>query len=109
MCQTYAGAAIHADDLRTTAASKDAVSLQASVISNFGRNACLKLNASKLEVRQCKDPEELNIAGVKMSTWQYNLSASRALHENIGKARKVLTETSVSFMKPQSSLWTEHL
>ena len=32
VCQTYAGAAIHADDLRITAESKDAVSQQANVI-----------------------------------------------------------------------------
>ena len=39
VCQTYAGAAIHADDLRTTVASKDAVSQQASVraIGNFAK------------------------------------------------------------------------
>ena len=50
MCQTYAGAAIHADDLRTTAESKDAVSQQANVICNFAETANLKLNASKLEL-----------------------------------------------------------
>ena len=102
VCQTYAGAAIHADDLRTTAASKDTVSKQATVISNFARNANLKLNESKLEVlqvsQQHKDPERLNIASVQISTtpaakclgvwWQHNLSASRAVQENISKARK---------------------
>ena len=48
--QTYAGAAIHADDLRTTAESKDAVSQQANVIY---KTANLKLNAS--QTRSCKD------------------------------------------------------
>ena len=48
VCQTYAGAAIHADDLRITAESKDAVSQQANVICNFAKTANLKLNASKL-------------------------------------------------------------
>ena len=102
VCQTYAGTAIHADDLRTIAASKDAVIQQASVISNFVKKTNLKLNASKLEVlwisQQHKDPEKLDIAGIEISTtsavkclgvwWQYNLSASRAVQENIGKARK---------------------
>ena len=102
VCQTYAGAAIHADDLRTTAASKDTVSKQATVISSFARNANLKLNESKLEVlwvsQQHKDPERLNIASVQISTtpaakclgvwWQHNLSASCAVQENISKARK---------------------
>ena len=50
VCQTYVGAAIHADDLRTTAESKDAVSQQAYVICNFAETANLKLNASKLEL-----------------------------------------------------------
>ena len=72
VCQTYAGAAIHTDDLRTTAASKDTVSKQATVISNFARNANLKLSESKLEVlrvsQQHKDPERLNIASVQIST-----------------------------------------
>ena len=50
MCQTYAGAAINADDLSTTAESKDAVSQQANVICSFAETANLKLNASKLEL-----------------------------------------------------------
>ena len=70
--QTYAGAAIHADDLRTTAESKDAVSQQANIIRNFAKTANLKLIASKLEVvrigRQYKDQQKLNIAGVEIST-----------------------------------------
>ena len=50
LCQTYARAAIHADDPRKIATSKDGVSQQASVISNFVKNANVKMNASKLEV-----------------------------------------------------------
>ena len=72
MCQTYAGAAIHADDLRTTAESKDVVSQQANVICNFAKTANLKVNASKFEVvrigQQYRDQEKLNVAGVKTST-----------------------------------------
>lgn len=62
MCQTYVGAAIHANDLRTTAPSKDILSQQISVISDFGKSKHLKLNASKLEVmrisQQQKEREE---------------------------------------------------
>ena len=53
-CQTYVGAVIHADDLRTTAESKEAVSHQAREITNHGiyqrKPPRLMLNASKLEV-----------------------------------------------------------
>ena len=48
--------------------------------------------------RHRKDPERLELAGVVTETapaakclgvwWQYNLSASRAVHENVSKARK---------------------
>ena len=61
VCQTYAGAAIHAEDLRTTAASSDAMTQQVSVITNFTKNNNLKLNVSKFEVlrisRRQKDSE----------------------------------------------------
>ena len=102
VCQTYAGAAIHADDLRTSAASKEVMCDQARVIKKFAEDNHLKLNASKLEVvrvsRHRRDPERLELAGVVTETaaaakclgvwWQYNLSASRAVHENVSKARK---------------------
>ena len=41
---TYMGAAVHADDLRTTAASAEAVSQQNVVINQFVRDFCLRLN-----------------------------------------------------------------
>ena len=102
VCQTYAGAAIHADDLRTSAASIEVMCDQARVIQKFAEDNHLKLNASKLEVvrvsRHQRDPERLELAGVVTETaaaakclgvwWQYNLSASRAVHENVRKARK---------------------
>ena len=47
---TYMGAAVHADDLRTTAASAEAVSQQNAVINQFARDSCLRLNTSKTEV-----------------------------------------------------------
>ena len=62
VCQTFAGAAIHADELRTTASSKDVMGHQAREITLAAK--CL---------------------GV---WWQYNLFASRAVHENVSKARK---------------------
>ncbi len=102
VCGTYAGAAIHADDLRTAAASKDAIDKQVDIIRNFTENACLKLNTSKLEVlkisHQFSGPETLHIGDLPISTtpaakclgvwWQHNLSASRAVQENISKARR---------------------
>ena len=47
---TYMGAAVHADDLRTTAASAEAVSQQNAVINQFARDSCLRLNTSKTEI-----------------------------------------------------------
>ena len=102
VCNTYAGAAIHADDLRTTAPSKEVLDHQARVIIKFAEDNHLRLNESKLEVvrvsRHGKDPERLTIAGAEIQTapaakclgvwWQYNLSASRAVYENVSKARK---------------------
>ena len=94
---------MHADDLRTTAGLKDSISKQARVINNFARNTHLKLNTSKLEVvrilsQQAKYSETLDIANAQVSAapaakclgvwWQYNLSASHTVEENISKARK---------------------
>ena len=66
VCQTYAGAAIHADDLRTSTASKEVMCDQAREIKKFAEDNHLKLNASKLEVvrvcRHRKDPERLELA-----------------------------------------------
>ena len=100
--QTYIGAAIHADDLRTIAESKEAVKKQASVISTFAKAVKLKLNSSKMEVlrisRKKHDPEVIQLGDIQLPTtsavkclgvwWQYNLSALRAVLENINKARK---------------------
>ena len=72
VCGTYVGAAVHADDLRTSASSKDAVTKQANIISKFAKDTCLKLNVSTLEVlrisHQPKGPEMLNIADVPITT-----------------------------------------
>ena len=44
----YMGGAVHADDLRTTAASSDAISKQDAVINSFASVSCLKLNTTNL-------------------------------------------------------------
>ena len=98
----YIGAAIHADDLRTTAATRDEVRQQADVIQDFTQDTCLNLNVSKLEVvKISKIPqavETLLVAGHSVTTtsaakclgvcWQSNLSVSLSVNENIKKARK---------------------
>lgn len=99
---TYTGAAIHADDLRTTASSIESTVSQANIIKNFTDDSCLKLNNSKLEVirisTQPFESESLQINDISVSTsssakclgvwWQHNLSAKRSISENINKARK---------------------
>ena len=79
LCQTYSGAVIHAEDLRTTGASKNSVSKQACVISNFARNSHLKLITSKLEAvrisQQAKDPETLYIANAQVSLQRPTISS----------------------------------
>ena len=96
------GAAIHADDLCTTAASSGDLCNQSNIINKFSGSSCLKLNSSKLEVmRISKLPqpsETLMISEQSVATtdaaksldvwWQTNLSAARYVSENITKARK---------------------
>ena len=97
----YTGAAIHADDLRTTAATRDEVWQQADVIQDFTQDTCLNINISKLEVVKISitpQAESLLVAGHSVTTtsaakclgvwWQLNLSASLSVNENIKKARK---------------------
>ena len=100
--QTYMGTAIHADDLRTIAESKEVVSKQAYIVSTFAKAVNLKLNSSKVEVLRISwkkhDPEVIPLGDLQLSTtsavkclgvwWQYNMSASGAVPENISKARK---------------------
>ena len=50
LCNTYAGAAIHADDLCTIAASKNTLCLQGNMITDFTNKNHLKLISSKLEI-----------------------------------------------------------
>ena len=102
VCCSYMGAAIHADDVRTCATTKQTIAKQNEIITNFTKSSCLKLNAQKLEVvkvgQKPTTSQSLEIGGhtaplsesVKCLGvwWQYNLSASRAVTENIFKARK---------------------
>ena len=46
---TFIGTAIHADDVRTCAASKSSVTKQNAIISE---SSCLRLNIQKLDVLQ---------------------------------------------------------
>ena len=98
----YAGAAVHADDLRTTAASLDVIRDQVKIIDDFTTTTCLKLNISKLEVmrfsRLSYPPEIIDIANKSLVTtsaakclgvwWHSNLSATHSVSENIKKARR---------------------
>ena len=86
---TYKGGAIHADDLRTTAASSDSISRQDEVINSFASDACLKLNTTKFEVVKIspysRDMAFVQIGNSNISTssaskclgvwWNSNLSA----------------------------------
>ena len=99
---TYMGGAIHADDLRTTAASSDSVSRQDEVINSFASDSCLKLNTTKFEVVKIspysRDMAFVQIGNSNISTssaskclgvwWNSNLSAQTSVSDNINKARK---------------------
>ena len=100
---TFIGTALHADDVRTCAASKSSVTKQNAIISEFTDSSCLKLNTQKLEVLQIghkpNTSESLGIAGIQMPLsdsvkclgvwWQYNLSASRAVNENMQSKKSI--------------------
>ncbi len=47
---TYMGVAVHADDVRTTAESAEAILEQNNVIHQFATDACLRLNSNKTEI-----------------------------------------------------------
>ena len=63
---------IHADDLRTTATTRDEVRQQADVIQDFTQDTCLNLNVSKLEVvkisKTLQAVESLLVAGHSLTT-----------------------------------------
>lgn len=84
------GAAVHADDLRTTAPSVDSLSklMTASV-------SCLKLNGAKSEIVKVS-PNAHTSTVVKTGNsakcldvwWNSSLSAKHSVTENINKARR---------------------
>ena len=99
---TYMGAAVHADDLRSMAASAEAISQQNTVINLFARDSCLRLNAAKTESVKispfsCEESivqldnhalptaEAAKCLGV---WWNSSLSAKHSVSENIDKARR---------------------
>ena len=99
---TYMGAAIHADDLCTSAASMDCVYQQDNVIKSFSSDTCLKLNTSKCEIVRISPPTQeqsvLQVGVSHISTseavkclgvwWNSSLSAKHSVTENICKARR---------------------
>ena len=96
------GGAVHADDLRTTAASSDSISKQDAVINSFTSDSCLKLNTTKLEMVKISpythDTAVVKIGNSYISTsnaakclgvwWNSSLSAKHSVIENINKARR---------------------
>ena len=99
---TYIGGAAHADDLRTATATKNSIIQQVDIIEEFTSANHLKLNSSKTEIikisRNFPDPEPIQVSNWDVTTvasakclgvwWQFNLSALRAVQENISKARR---------------------
>ena len=98
----YVGAAIHADALRTTAASFGDLCDQSNITNKFASSSCLRLNSSKLElmrISKLPQPSETIVIGEQSVAtsdaaacvgvwWQTNLSAAHSVAENIAKARK---------------------
>ena len=96
------GAAVHADDLRTTATSLNTVCKQDAVINSFVSDSCLKLNSTKCEVLRISpyshETTVVPIGNSNISTsdaakclgvwWNSSLSAKHSVMENISKARR---------------------
>ena len=85
----FVGAAAHADDLRTIAASKCSVQEQVDIINKFTSRNHLKLNSSKTEIIKisyhCPTEDSISLASTNIDIiseakclgvwWKYNLSA----------------------------------
>ena len=96
---TFAGTAIHADDIRSITPNVHLVVSQSSEINSFVTNVGVKLNASKLEMVQIsqkpKDSIQITICDHVLTTkksarcleiqWQSNLSVSESINVNIHK------------------------
>ena len=101
---TFAGAFIHADDIRTISSSRATLQEQIDTVSNFALENGLTLNPTKCEallVSPTKPAESTSIAvlGDKVLSphlsvkslgywWSWDLSASKAVDEAIKKARR---------------------
>ena len=99
---TYMSGAIHADDLRTTAASSDSVTSQDKVIKSFTTESCLRLNTSKFEAVKISphhhETAVVQIGDSSISTsdsakclgvwWNSCLSAQHSVSDNVNKARR---------------------
>lgn len=99
---THLGAAVHTDDLRTTARSLDSVCKQDTVINSFASDSCLKLNTTKCEVVRISplthETTVVLISNSDVSTsdaakclgvwWNSSLSAKHSIIENITKAQR---------------------
>ena len=96
------GAAVHADDLRSTTASAEAISQPNAVINQFARDSCLSLNTKKTEIVKIS-PFSCEEAIVQLEShtlpttnaakclgvwWNSSLSARHSVTENISKARR---------------------
>ena len=100
----YAGGFLHADDIRTLATSIDSLNAQVALVKKFAENNFLKLNVQKCEVvvfdrgQRCDVLPECEIDGSVLPSgyegkclgywWRGDLLASRAVEENIQKARR---------------------
>ena len=99
---TYMGAAVHADDVRTTAPSAEGLSQQNAVINQFARDSRLRLNTIKTEVIKISPFSQhetvVQLENHTMPTsnaakclgvwWNSSLSAKHSVCENIPKARR---------------------
>ena len=99
---TFAGTAIHADDVRIIVPSIHSVASQFSEIDAFTSDVGLRLNTSKLELIQVSqtqiEPIQVQVGDhlltIKRSArclgiqWQSSLSASESVKTKISKARK---------------------
>ena len=98
----HVGAAIHADDVRTTAASSGDLCDQSNIIDEFASSSCLRLNPSKLEVMKLSkvpEPSETIVINDQSITttdaavclgvwWKSNLSATQSYLRTSQKPEK---------------------
>jgi len=95
---TYVGAALHADDLHTSAPSIECVTLQDEVINQFSAKTSLKLNLEKFEVVKISANSQENLSTIHIGNrdvsttksarclgvwWNSRLTAKDSVHKNI--------------------------